>query len=182
MRIYTKTGDAGQTGLIGGQRVDKDHVRVAAYGHVDELNAAIGLAAAACPDALAAELGQIQAELFSVGAELAAESGDAAPVRIDAAAVKRLEGWLDRVWEQLPELRTFILPGGCEPAARLHFARTVCRRAERAVVELSKSHPVGDAVIPYLNRLGDLLFAYARWANKLHGVADVPWVSPEKRR
>ena len=182
MRIYTKTGDGGQTGLIGGRRVDKHDLRVAAYGDVDELNATVGWAAVSCTDAgLAGELRRIQDDLFVLGAELATAAGETPPTCLSQSAVERLEGWLDRVWARLPELRNFVLPGGSESAARLHLARTVCRRAERAVVELSRSEAVGDAAVPYLNRLGDLLFAYARLANHEAGVADVVWIPPEKR-
>jgi cob(I)alamin adenosyltransferase len=182
MRIYTKTGDGGQTGLIGGRRVDKHDLRVAAYGDVDELNATVGWAAVSCTDTgLAGELRQIQDDLFVLGAELATAAGGPPPTRLGRPAVERLEGWLDRVWASLPELRNFVLPGGSESAARLHLARTVCRRAERAVVELSRSEAVGDTAVPYLNRLGDLLFAYARLANHEAGVADVVWIPPEKR-
>ncbi len=182
MKIYTKTGDAGQTGLIGGRRVDKHHVRVVAYGGVDELNAAIGWALVPCGDpARAAELRRIQDDLFVLGAELATDNDAQPPTRLGVQAIERLEGWLDRVWEPLPELRNFVLPGGSELAARLHLARTVCRRAERAVVELSQEHRLDPWVIPYLNRLGDLLFAYARAANRHAQLDDVVWVPPEKR-
>ncbi len=182
MKIYTRTGDAGQTGLIGGKRVDKHHARVAAYGCVDELNAAIGWAMVPCGDtALTGELRRIQDDLFGLAAELATDDAGQSPTRLEAEAVERLESWLDRAWERVPELQNFVLPGGCELAARLHCARTVCRRAERAVVELSTGHRVGELVIPYLNRLGDLLFAYARLANQLHNTAEVVWLPPEKR-
>lgn len=177
MKIYTRTGDAGQTGLIGGARVDKDHARVETYGCVDELNAAVGWALAACDrGTIAAELRQIQDDLFRIGAELATDDDRAPPQRLDPAAATRLEQWLDRAWNPLPELRNFILPGGSEPAARLHVARTVCRRAERAVVSLARVHSVGPHLVVYLNRLSDLLFAYARLANHLAGVLDIPWL------
>ncbi|MFH0981729.1 MAG: cob(I)yrinic acid a,c-diamide adenosyltransferase [Planctomycetota bacterium] len=182
MKIYTKTGDTGQTGLIGGQRVDKHHPRVETYGGVDELNAAIGWVLVTCADtALANELRQIQDELFVLGAELATDDAGRPPTRIEAPAVARLEVQLDRSWARVPELHHFVLPGGSELAARLHLARTVCRRAERAVVALSQRHPVGPQVVPYLNRLGDLLFAYARLANHLNHVEDVVWIAPEQR-
>lgn len=182
VKIYTKMGDAGQTGLIGGTRVDKHDVRVTAYGCVDELNAAIGWAMVSCRESeLAGKLRRIQHDLFVIGAELATEGDTQPPVRIDVHAVERLEPWLDHAWEQLPKLDGFVLPGGSEFAARLHLARTICRRTERTVVELSKSHSLGTFTIAYLNRLGDLLFAYARLANQLAGTKDVVWVSPEKK-
>lgn len=182
MKIYTKTGDTGQTGLLGGKRVDKHHARVAAYGCIDELNAAIGWALVACrnPD-LADALRRVQGDLFVMGAELATDD-DAVPASaLDAPAVERLEGWLDGAWGQVAEVRHFVLPGGGEFAARLHLTRTVCRRAERCVVELSRSGRVGEYAIPYLNRLGDLLFAYARLANRLEGIEEVVWTPPERR-
>ena len=182
MKIYTKTGDAGQTDLIGGQRVDKHDVRVAAYGCVDELNAAVGWAMVPCGDAgITGELRRVQHDLFVIGAQLATEDNADPPARLGAEAVERLENELDRAWGQVPELHSFVLPAGCEPAARLHLARTVCRRTERTVVELNESHRIVETVIPYLNRLSDLLFAYARLANKLETVEDVVWMPPEKR-
>ena len=182
MKIYTKTGDAGQTGLIGGQRVDKHHIRVAAYGCVDELNAAIGWARVPCGDArMTGELRRIQNDLFVIGAELATEDDARPPTRLGAEAVERLEDKLDHAWDQVPDLHEFVLPAGGELATRLHLARTVCRRAERAVVELSKSHHIGETIIAYLNRLGDLLFACARLANRLDAVEDVVWTPPEKQ-
>lgn len=182
MKIYTKMGDAGQTGLIGGQRVEKHHARVAAYGCVDELNAAVGWAMVPCGDTtLTGELRRIQDDLFGLAAELATDDAGQSPTRLETEAVERLESWLDRAWEQVPELHNFVLPGGCELAARLHLARTVCRRAERAVVGLSTGHRVGEFAIPYLNRLGDLLFAYARLANQLDNITDEVWLPPEKR-
>ncbi|MCK4658913.1 MAG: cob(I)yrinic acid a,c-diamide adenosyltransferase [Phycisphaerae bacterium] len=181
MKIYTKTGDGGETSLADGVRVAKHDPRVGAYGCVDELNAAIGWATVPChTNRLAAELRQIQDDLFVVGAELATGNNAAPPISLSSKTVERLEKQLDHVWEQVPELSNFVLPGGGELAARLHLARTVCRRAERAVVELSKNESVGEQVIRYLNRLGDLLFAYARFANKLDGIEDVVWVPPEK--
>ena len=181
MKIYTKTGDAGQTSLIGGRRVDKHHARVQAYGGVDELNAAIGWAIVPCDDSgLADELRRSQRDLFVIGAELATDDDGSPPARVDTQTVERLENWLDRAWGQLPELHDFVLPGGGESAARLHFARTICRRAERAVVALNQSEPVGECVLSYLNRLGDLLFAYARLANQLEQVPDTIWAPPKR--
>ncbi|MCP4592706.1 MAG: cob(I)yrinic acid a,c-diamide adenosyltransferase [bacterium] len=181
MKIYTKTGDTGQTGLIGGQRVDKDDPRVDAYGCVDELNAAIGWALVPCSDTqTACALGRIQKDLFVIGAELAGTRESTSPVELPHDAVVQLERWLDEAWSQLPELRNFVLPGGGELASRLHLARTICRRAERTVVGLSRAQDVAAPVIPYLNRLGDLLFTYARLANAREGVEETVWLPPEK--
>lgn len=184
MKLYTKRGDDGGTDLFGGQRVSKASLRVEAYGTVDELNSTVGLAAAACGEPrLLAMLQGIQARLFEIGADLATPrpseddaSGPAAIPRVGDAQVAELESWIDEISDQLPPMRTFILPGGSEPSARLHLARTVCRRAERLCVALQAHEPVGQAVIIYLNRLSDLLFAMARRANQHAGVEDVPWV------
>lgn len=177
MSIYTKTGDAGETGLFGNKRVRKHDPRIEAYGTVDELNSALGIVAAMAGAELRTQLEQIQSTLFDVGADLATEGGDRSVPRV-AEHTRQLEGWIDAAETQLPGLRSFILPGGTALAAQLHLARTVCRRAERRVWELAdavpsvpKAHPV------YLNRLSDLLFVWARQANHSAGVADVPWVA-----
>ena len=190
MKLYTKRGDAGLTDLYGGQRVGKDHLRVEAYGTVDELNSLLGLVLSS--DGLTAELaeplGTVQSRLFEIGADLATpptdcdadgrERGKAGGVpRVGPDAVAELEGWIDRVCAPLPAMRHFILPGGSELSARLHVARTVCRRAERMCVALTHHEPIGDQVIVYLNRLSDLLFAMARRANQAAGVEDVPWTA-----
>jgi cob(I)alamin adenosyltransferase len=176
-RIYTKSGDAGDTGLGDGTRVPKDHPRVAAYGAVDELNAALGLAVAhAAPDADL--LRSIQNDLFDVGADLCLPAGDG--LRVTAAQAERLEREIDRVNERLRPLTSFVLPGGSPAAAWLHLARTVCRRAERAVVALSHAEPVNPQAVIYLNRLSDLLFVLARAANA-DGTADVLWVPGANR-
>jgi cob(I)alamin adenosyltransferase len=178
-RIYTKSGDAGETGLGDGTRVPKDAARVEAYGEVDELNAALGLVAAYCPDCPeAAFLRNIQNDLFDVGADLCVpptpqEAGKA--LRVTAAQAERLEKAIDRLNEKLEPLRSFILPGGTPAAAWLHLARTVCRRAERAVVTLMRTETVNPQVLIYLNRLSDFLFVLARVAND-GGKADVLWV------
>ena len=186
MKIYTKTGDGGETGLFGGGRVAKDHVRVEAYGEVDELNSTLGVAIAALDAAgeaeLTAELRRVQADLFTIGATLASpapEDGgreNAYIPRLDAARVGDLEGWIDRSESELEPLTHFVLPGGTPAAAALHLARTVCRRAERRVVALSHQARVDEADLVYLNRLSDLLFTLARLANRRAGVPDVPWV------
>ncbi len=183
-RIYTKSGDTGDTGLGDGTRVPKDHARVAAYGEVDELNAVLGLVVANCPACPeAAFLRSIQNDLFDVGADLCVpprEPGASAPggpeqLRVTAAQAERLEKAIDRANEKLEPLRSFILPGGTQTAAWLHLARTVCRRAERAVVTLMRTEPVNPQSLIYLNRLSDYLFVVARVAND-DGRGDVLWV------
>ena len=182
-KIYTRTGDAGDTGLFGGSRVPKDDLRVDAYGHVDELNAVLGLALALEPRTFCRDLLEgVQRDLFTVGAELATPDAErlakalkGPPVGPEQVAV--LEQAIDRHEAQLPALRRFILPGGVPKGAALHLARTVCRRAERAVVKLQREHEIGglSSVVPYLNRLSDLLFVLARVANHSAGTPEVTW-------
>lgn len=180
MKLYTKSGDDGSTGLFGGPRVPKCDPRVDAYGEVDEANAAIGVALAACTDKQIAErLLQIQADLFVVGAELATPAGHKPPNTISPSQSTQLEQWIDEACGETQPLRTFVLPGGTFIAAALHLARTVSRRAERAVVLLSQQEEVSSAAIIYLNRLSDLLFAWARLVNHRAGVADIPWNPPQ---
>ena len=178
-RIYTKSGDAGDTGLGDGTRVPKDHPRVAAYGEVDELNAVLGLAVLHAP-ADAELLRSIQNDLFDVGADLCVPGTDPAALRVTAAQAERLERAIDAVNERLQPLRSFVLPGGSAAAAWLHLARTVCRRAERAVVALTHAEAVNPHAVVYLNRLSDLLFVLARAANA-DGTADVLWVPGANR-
>ncbi len=179
MKIYTKTGDAGQTGLFGGQRVAKDALRVQAYGTADECNAAVGLARAAGLDpALDAILATVQNQLFVVGADLATPGESANIPRVGDDEVLFLEQWIDTLEAELEPLRQFILPGGTPGAAQLHLARTTCRRAERWAVSLSHEEPISPHVLTYLNRLSDFLFVAARIANARAGTPDVPWVSP----
>jgi cob(I)alamin adenosyltransferase len=181
MKLYTKTGDDGSTGLFGGDRVSKDDPRVAAYGEVDELNAVIGTIVSDCADIeLLTTLRQIQSELFDLGAELATRDG-AAQTRIQEKHIRRQEQWIDGACAETPPLRSFILPGGTTGAAQLHFARAVCRRAERAVVLLARREIVSPLILIYLNRLSDLLFALARQANLRAGVPEVPW-APQARK
>jgi cob(I)alamin adenosyltransferase len=179
MKIYTKSGDGGETGLFGGDRVRKSDPRVEAYGEVDEANATVGAARAALSDAeLDAELARIQAELFTIGAELASPHGGRARgtlPAIDPAWATRLEQAMDRWDATLPELRAFVLPGGTAGAAALHLARCVCRRAERQVVALAAQVEVDPNALVYLNRLSDLLFVAARLANHRAGRAETSW-------
>ena len=178
VKIYTKTGDDGTTGLFGGARVKKASARVEAYGTVDELNATIGLARAARLDPFAeGVLAQTQVDLFTLGAELACVPGKEEKLSmtlIDGDDAARLEHAIDDAEKELPPLKTFVLPGGSPQAAALHLARTVCRRAERCVLDLDDTPARSDVVI-YLNRLSDLLFTLARHANLKAGVEDVPW-------
>jgi cob(I)alamin adenosyltransferase len=188
MKIYTKTGDDGSTGLAGGARVSKSDPQIESYGTVDELNAALGLAAAdvAALGATEGALTKVQNELFVIGAILAMPpAGSPSPSRtpppeLAESSITRLEAEIDAAQKKVPPLTQFILPGGSEAAARLHLARTICRRAERRVVALAESNPTAapPLIIKYLNRLSDWLFVQARLANHLAGVKDVPWERP----
>ena len=178
MKIYTKSGDSGETGLFGGQRVPKDDPRIEAYGTVDEVNAVLGLALARCQDPdLRALIERVQAELFGVGADLATPADvDSAYVRrVDETSIERLETEIDAWEESLPPLKNFILPGGSEVGAILHIARTVCRRAERSVVKLSEQAAINPNIQRYLNRLSDWLFTLARLVNQHNGMTETPW-------
>jgi cob(I)alamin adenosyltransferase len=180
-RVYTRTGDDGSTALGGGRRVAKDTQRLAAYGTVDELNACIGAAQAAgvCEE-LGAALVSIQNDLLHLGADLCVPEADrdrAPGPRIEERHVNALEKLMDRLMGELPPLENFVLPGGGPGAAHLHVARTVCRRAERETVALSRREPVGAHVISYLNRLSDALFVMARYENKKNALPDVTWDS-----
>jgi cob(I)alamin adenosyltransferase len=178
MKIYTKTGDDGTTGLFGGARVKKASLRVDAYGTVDELNACIGVARSTKPDAfIDGVLAQVQVDLFTLGAELATvpgKEGNLSMTLVGDADSERLERAIDEAEKGLPALKNFVLPGGSPQAASLHLARTVCRRAERAVLGIDDAQPRMELVV-YLNRLSDLLFVLARKANATLGVEDVPW-------
>lgn len=181
-RIYTRRGDAGETGLVGGQRVSKDSPRIQAAGAVDELNACVGLACVSCAaDArlapLAAILLRVQHELFNLGSILATEPRDVHPKqpRVTAAEVTQLESEIDAMNQALPSLRSFVLPGGTRVNAELHLARTVCRRAERLLVTLARAESVPSEALQYLNRLSDALFVWSRWANHALGVPEVLW-------
>ena len=186
MKIYARHGDGGETGIWGGLRLAKDEARLEAIGTVDELNAAIGFAAASVRDSgcfgsadpVPGILASVQEDLLVAGTELMAPSrvgpGASLP-RLADGDVARLEAAIDDLTERLPELRNFIAPGGTEAAARLHVTRAVCRRAERRVITLRRDEDVSPDVCVYLNRLGDLLFVLARYANRVAGTADVIW-------
>lgn len=184
MKIYTRSGDDGDTALFGGGRVPKAHVRVEAYGTLDELNAVVGVALTRVAEPEVAErLRTVQHDLFTLGADLAtppAREGRTRPAtpRLPVERIAEMEGWIDAADGELPALRAFVLPGGTDGAAALHLARTVCRRAERLVVHLAEQEPVSDGVIPYLNRLSDLLFTLARLENHRAGRSDVEWKKP----
>jgi len=181
MKIYTKTGDKGETGLFGGKRVQKDALRIEAYGAVDELNSVIGLVRALRPKKkIDGILETIQNDLFILGAELAApdQSKNRSIPRITRSSSRSLETFIDTIELSLDPIKAFILPGGTIVASHLHVARTVCRRAERSVVRLSHSEDVASDVIVYLNRLSDLLFVLARCANRLEKKKEVQWVNP----
>ncbi|GIW99471.1 MAG: ATP--cob(I)alamin adenosyltransferase [Pirellulaceae bacterium] len=195
MKIYTKTGDDGTTGLFAGPRVSKDHNRIAAYGDVDELNAMLGWALAVGRSSPPSNTGrpalpvlewleQIQADLFSLGAQLATPEPEAhGTCLLSDADIERIEGWIDRMQADLPPLKQFIMPGGNQLGAILHIARTVCRRAERSAVHLFLTEgytPASPRAIGYLNRLSDFLFVAARWCNHIGGVTETPW--PGKKR
>ena len=173
-KIYTKTGDAGETGLIGGARVAKDDPRVEAYGTIDEANSALGALAAHADLAFAGIIAGIQRTLFDIGAELASP-GTARFPSVTADQVGKLERLIDGWEEELTPLRQFILPGGSVPAAMCHLARSTVRRAERRTVSLARQAPVNPEILRYLNRLSDCLFVLARVLNHRTGVADVLW-------
>src|SRR5258706_2664703 len=178
VKIYTRTGDDGTTGLLGPGRVPKSAPRVEAYGAVDELNATLGTARALDTEGwLAGEIGAIQAKLFHLGAELATSAPAmlASLRRLEDADVTALEGWIDRLEADLAPLTSFVLPGGTALAAQLHLARTVCRRSERRVGALAALEPVEPRLVRYLNRLADLLFVIARWCNHRAGGAETLW-------
>jgi cob(I)alamin adenosyltransferase len=185
-RVYTRQGDQGETGLAGGQRVPKDSLRIETYGIVDELNSFLGAArvtviesATAAPQVsiLAAILLRVQHELFNLGSILATLPQDVHPkqARVTDAEVAQLEREMDRMNEDLPPLRSFVLPGGSRLNAELHICRTVCRRAERVCVALSRTEDIHPATVRYLNRLSDALFVWSRWASHVTGTPEILW-------
>lgn len=182
MKIYTRTGDTGSTGLFGGPRVSKDDDRIEAYGTVDELNAHLGTVRCSEVDEdIELQLAKIQSELFSIGAELASPDPDQHDLRmISQQHIGVLEQWIDQHESSLPPLKNFILPAGTPASCFLHVARSVCRRAERRVVSLARRHEaaVSEELMIYLNRLSDLLFVLSRVVNHRAGLTDSPWQSP----
>lgn len=185
-RVYTRTGDKGETGLAGGQRVAKDSLRIEAYGTVDELNATIGVARATAEESIPGHaklaeldtiLKRVQHELFNVGSVLATLPENVHPrqARISQAEITQLETEIDRMNAGLPALRSFVLPGGCRLNAELHVCRTVCRRAERVCVALARDERVDAETMQYLNRLSDALFVWSRWASYTLGVSEILW-------
>ncbi|TAN33799.1 cob(I)yrinic acid a,c-diamide adenosyltransferase [Patescibacteria group bacterium] len=191
MKIYTKTGDTGETSLLGGKRVSKSCVEMKVVGEIDELNAALGLAVSHChsdhdvtsgEESLVLIIKDIQRDLFKLGAEIASaqtviatrpEAGKQSRT-ISGEETKKLETKIDQLWPQMPELKNFILPGGCETAARLHLARAICRRAERELVAFGQKKKIRTALYRYFNRLSDFLFTAARWANHQNGITEEP--------
>jgi cob(I)alamin adenosyltransferase len=180
MKIYTKGGDKGETGLFGGERVSKDSLRIEAYGTVDELNSFIGLAIIETKDPeVKALLNKIQGTLFTLGSDLATPENQKNKTytipRITKSHAEEIEKEIDKFDSKLEELRNFILPGGCKSSALLHICRTICRRAERRVVSLNNGVNVNPDIIIFLNRLSDLFFVLARYENKISGTEDVKW-------
>ncbi len=178
--LYTRTGDAGSTSLVGGERVPKNSERLEAYGTIDELSSAIGVIASdpACDQEVKGQLMLVQNELFNLGAYLATavKPGEQpACASLDAAKMQQLEGWIDALDEQTPKIRAFVLPGGTKLSAETHLARTVCRRAERRIIDLAGEEYVDPRVTAYVNRLSDYLFIAARYFNFIQGVEEVVW-------
>lgn len=181
-KIYTKTGDSGETSLYGGRRIPKDHIRIDAYGTLDELNAHIGLVRDQLQEeGLLQALKQIQDELFTIGSNLAADPAkDKIPLPpLPIAAITRLEQDIDRLSEALPPLRNFILPGGHPLVSQCHVARCVCRRGERLCVALHHNEPINEHILQYLNRLSDYLFVLARYVAQVMKVEEVTWQAPK---
>jgi cob(I)alamin adenosyltransferase len=178
MKIYTKKGDAGETSLFGGTKTKKSNIRINAYGTVDELNSTIGMVLSySISEQGETILAQVQNDLFVVGATLATpDPGKSKIDQVGDKEIKGLEKWIDTLEEDLPPLKSFILPGGGGAGSTLHFARTVCRRAERETVELAETEDIPADAIIYLNRLSDLLFVLARYENRQQGEKETPWI------
>ncbi len=180
MKIYTKSGDKGFTGLIGGKRVSKSHIRIEAYGSIDEINSVTGICRSFSSDSnIQKELERIQNHLFIIGSELATPEVRLMEKfgldKIDKDSIQYLEDLIDKLTLELPELKNFILPGGSKSSAYFHLARTVCRRAERAVIRLKKYVEIRNEIVIYLNRLSDLFFVISRYENKVNNIPDVIW-------
>lgn len=182
MKIYTRKGDTGNTALFGGTTTKKNNIRIHAYGTVDELNSTIGMVLSYSLSDIGSEiLKQVQHDLFVVGATLATPDPDKSRIsEVGQDEIDRLEKWIDQLEENLDSLKSFILPGGSGAGATLHFARTVCRRAERETVDLSHQESISPAAVIYLNRLSDLLFVLARYENKMQDIKESPWVPDRK--
>lgn len=183
MKIYTKQGDAGETGLWGNVRVPKDDMRIQSYGTLDELNTILGLVLSepSVPEELRLHLSRVQGELFQLGAELATPRGKNTGIAlIESRETELLEQEIDRMEAVLTPLKNFILPGGIRLSSLLHFARTVSRRAEREMVSLHRAEPLREQALIFINRLSDFLFVAARYANHLQQTSDVPWHAPQK--
>ncbi len=178
-KLYTRGGDDGTTGLVGGVRCDKDDWRVASYGDVDELNATLGLCAHYAPADLRTSIECVQQRLFDLGAHLA-DARDNPPIALDETDLKQLEDWVDRALEGLAPLTSFVLPGGGVLSAHFHLARTVCRRAERTLVHRQRQSPCAEIALSYLNRLSDLLFAWSRAATHAAQQSELLWVPKPK--
>ncbi|MBT4120425.1 MAG: cob(I)yrinic acid a,c-diamide adenosyltransferase [Candidatus Magasanikbacteria bacterium] len=177
MKIYTKTGDKGETSMLGGKRISKSCLEMEAIGEVDELNAGLGVLIAELDSEVGEKLVQVQHKLFVIGSNLAGLQTDLDSLpKLKKEDVEYLENWIDEMNKDLPELNNFILPGGCEGAALSYQSRTVCRRAERVMIGLSEKYEVDDLIKQYLNRLSDLLFVLGRWLNKQEGVKEESWV------
>lgn len=179
-QLYTRTGDTGTTSLVGGERVKKNSARLEAYGTVDELSSCLGAIASdpGCDSEVRGQVLDVQNELFNIGSYLATAPAPGAEPRcesIDAARMQALEQWIDALDEQTPKIRAFVLPGGCPLSSKAHVARTVCRRAERRILDLADTEYVDPAVVGYVNRLSDYLFIAARYFNFLAGVEEVVW-------
>lgn len=185
--LYTRTGDRGETSLVGGERVAKDSPRLEAYGTIDELSSQLGVLAstAGVGDIVGGQLKMIQNELFNVGGYLAtavpAGQEPVCPSLTDGSRIQTVEGWIDALDEETPKIRAFVLPGGHAGASAAHVARTVCRRAERNILALSREEYVDPAVVRYVNRLSDYLFAAARYINFINGVREVVWQQDPKQ-
>lgn len=179
MKIYTRTGDKGQTSLLGGKRVPKDHVRIEAYGTIDELNSHLGMLRDLAGTHQRELIISIQERLFSLGSRLASASTEEADKfkvpHVEEADIIALETAMDRMDAELPEMRNFILPGGHPTVSQAHICRTVCRRAERLVVSIAEQEQLPETIVRYLNRLSDLLFVLARWLGQAFGAEEIPW-------
>lgn len=181
MKIYTKTGDNGTSGLADGKRIEKDSLRIKAIGEVDELNAALGVVKIYTQhlEELSKILDYLQNTLFIVGADLATANEQVKVPRVGTSEIEKLEKWIDEMMAKMKPLKHFVLPGGNVSAAYLHLARAICRRAERTIVSLKKNEDIHEVVVIFMNRLSDLLFAMARYANHLNGVEEPIWKGKE---